>query len=91
MTGIVSVLATIQALKETAVDGIALAKAASRGPFGIGAVIAGVLKVAGDVKDVVSAAPAAWPELQELDSAEVGQLGSAAYDCVKAIVVALAE
>lgn len=88
--GIDSTLKTIVDLKDTAVDGVALAKAAARGPFGIGAVFAGVIKIVGDVKDLVANAPAALPEMKDLDITEVGQIGSAAYDCVKAIIAALA-
>jgi hypothetical protein len=89
-TGIVHVLATIQDLQETAVDGIAAAKAAARGPFGLGALFAAVLKIAVDVKSLVADAPASMPEFADLDSTEVGQIGTAAYDCVKAVLVALA-
>lgn len=87
--GIVHILSTITDLQETAVDGIALAKAAARGPFGLGQLFAAVIQVAGDVKALITDAPAALPEFEELDSAEVGQIGAASYDCVKAIMAAL--
>jgi hypothetical protein len=90
MTGIENVLKTIKDLEAVAVDGIALAKAATRGPLGIGGVFAGVVKVAGDVKDLVADAPKSLPELKDLDGAEVGQIGASAYGCVKAVLVALA-
>lgn len=88
--GIAHVLKTITDLQETAVDAIGLAQAATRGPLGIGAVFAAIVQVAGDVKALVADAPTAWPELHDLDSAEVGQLGTAAYECVKAVLLALA-
>lgn len=88
-TGIVHVIKTIADLQETAVDAIGLVQAATRGPLGIGAVFAAIVQVAGDVKALVADAPAALPELQDLDGAEVGQIGAAAYECVKAIMSAL--
>ena len=88
--GIVNVLKTITDLKETAVDGIAVAKAAMRGPFGVGQLFAGIVAIMGDVKDLVADAPASLPEFQDLDADEVGQIGSASYECVKAVLAALA-
>ncbi len=88
--GITSVLKTIADLQDLAIHGIDLAKAASGGPFALGAILAGVVKLAGDVKDLVADAPMALPEMADLDSAEVGKLGSASYDCVKAVLAALA-
>lgn len=88
-TGIVHVLATITDLKETAVDGIALTKAIAKGPFGLGQIFAAVFQISSDVQSLIADAPAALPEFQDLDSAEVGQIGAAAYDCVKAILAAI--
>ncbi len=88
--GITKILATINDLKETAVDGVALVKAMARGPFGLGAILAAAVQIAGDVKSLLANAPGALPEFQDLDSAEVGQISTAAYDCVKDILAALA-
>ena len=89
MPGIVETLETIGDFKNLAVDGIALAKAAMRGPLGWGVVFAGVLKVVADVKELSDLA-SALPELADIDAAEAGQIGSAAYGAVKAIIGALA-
>ncbi len=88
--GIDKTLETISDLTSLGINAIYLAKAATRGVLGWGQILAGVVKVAGDVKELVADAPSALPELKDLDSAEMGVIGSAAYDAVKAIVMALA-
>lgn len=87
--GIVKTLEVISDLKALAVDGIGLAKSATRGPIGWPALLAAVVKVAGDVKDLVADAPEALPELKEVDPAEAGQLATAAYGLVKDVMAAL--
>lgn len=85
MVGIEKTLATIGDLQKLAVDGIKLAKS---GPFGLG-LFTGVLKVVGDIKDLVTDAPFALPELKDLDGAESAQLGAAAYGLVTAVIGAV--
>mgnify|MGYP001591939965 CR=1 FL=1 len=89
--GVVKAIECISDLKDLAVDGIALAKAATRGALGWGAVFAGVVKVGADIKELAADAPSALPELADgISEAEAAQLGAASYVCVKAIVAALA-
>ncbi len=85
MIGIEKTLKTIGDLKNLAVDGIKIAKS---GPFGLG-ILTGLLKIAGDIKDVVADAPGALPELKDLDGNESSQIGAAAYDLVSSVVGAL--
>ena len=88
--GISNALKAIADLQAIAVDGVKLVKAFGRGAMGLGAVLAAVFELAAAVKDLVADAPAALPELKDLDTAEAGQAGAAAYDCVKAVIAALA-
>lgn len=83
-------LETIADVQAVVVDGIALAKAAGKGALGIPALLSAVLKVAADVKEVVADAPAALPELKDLDASETGKVAEATYALVKAVVAALA-
>ncbi len=83
--GIAKTLETIGDLKVLAVDGIRLAKT---GPFGL-SLFTSLLKVVADVKELIADAPAALPELTDLDATEAGQVGSAAYDLVAGVIAAV--
>lgn len=87
--GVAKTLEVISDLTELAVDGIGLAKAASRGALGLPALFAGVVKVASDVKELVSDAPLALPELKDVDQAEAGQLATASYGMVLRVLAAI--
>ncbi len=91
MIGIAKTLETVADLKAMTVDAIRLAKAAQKGGvLSWPAIFNGVLKVGGDVKELVGDAPLALPELKDVDAAEAGQIATAAYDLVKTIVAELA-
>lgn len=82
-TGIAHVKLTLSGLLKLACDGIGLVK----GGVSFGSVQK-VLALVGDVKQLLENAPGALPELQDLDAAEVGELGSLAYAGVIQIVAA---
>lgn len=82
--GIDKTKAVLENLFELAADAIVVAK----GGVGLGS-FKKILEIIGDVKGLLENAPGAWPELQELDANEVGQLGSAAYSGVLKVISAV--
>lgn len=75
--GIQKTLETIAEVETLLVDGVNLVKTL---PFGWGT-IQGVVKVVKDLGELMDA-PEAWPELQDVDKEEAGQIGAAAYGMV---------
>lgn len=87
---ITQTLKTLSDLQTVIVDGVKMAKDAAAGGFGSWAkLFTDVMGVASDVRSVVTDAPGALPELKDVDAAEAGQIATAAYDLVKAVVAAV--
>lgn len=83
--GIDKTLETLEDVGELVVDVLELAK---RG-VGLGS-LARLLEILRDVQAVGTDAPAALPELTDIDPVEAGRLATAAYVQVKRIVLAIA-
>ncbi len=82
--GIAKTKATIGAITELVLDGIDLAKKG----VGLGS-IGKVFEIVNDIKVIVDNLPGAMPELQDLQAAEVGEIGSFAYECAVKIIGAI--
>lgn len=82
--GIQKTKETIEDLTKIAVAGVEIAKDG----LGIGSFlkVVGLLNV---VKELVVDAPLALPELADLDAAESAEIGAAAYNMVKSIILAI--
>jgi hypothetical protein len=89
MSGIVSTLKTIAAIQSISIDAIKTAKDATGGPFKIVKLLGDVARIGDDVKELVADAPAALPELKDIDASEAGQIAEASFGLVKAILAAL--
>ena len=82
--GIPKTLETMKTVQDLAVRLIQVAKAPT-----ILAFFAQAPAIFADVRIIADDAPLVVPELQDLDAQEVGQLGTAAYQLVTAVVQAL--
>lgn len=82
--GIDKTLSVVSELTTLAVDAIGLVKAGG----GLGTILK-VLKIAGDVKDLLADVPEALPELKDIDQAEAGKLATASYGLVVAVITAM--
>lgn len=83
---VTSTLKTIADLQVLAVDGVDLVKNLATSPLG------GLFKlfgIASDIKALLVDAPAALPELKDLDAAEASQVGAAAFALVVAVAAAV--
>lgn len=83
--GIEKTLATIAGLQELATDGIRLVK---KGAWGLGS-LGSLLEILSDVRVLSVDAVHVLPELADLDAAETGKIGTAAFNLVKAVVAAV--
>lgn len=86
MAGIEKTLETFDDLGALSVDLISIFKA---GGFKF-SMLPKILDIAQKVGELVKDAPAALPELTDLDAAEAAQVGGAAFSLVKKVIVALA-
>lgn len=86
MAGIEKTLATFDDVATLTVDVIAIVKA---GGFKL-SVLGKIFELASVVGVLISDAPAALPELKDLDAAEAAKLAGAAYDMVKKVITATA-
>lgn len=88
---ITQTLKTLADLQAVVVGAVKMAKDAKVGGFGSWAtLLSDVMRVATDVKTIVTDAPGALPELKDVDGEEAGQIATAAYECVKAVIAAIA-
>lgn len=78
--GVDASLKVLAAVGELVVDGLDVVKAPSL------AKLRKVLELVDSVVDIAAAAPAALPELAELDAEDAAKLGAAAYAVVKRVV-----
>lgn len=84
MPGIDHTKKTIESLSTLVTDLVSVAIS------GIGfSTIPKLFQVAADIKEIASEIPQSLPELNDLDAQEAAQLGSAAYDIIKNIIVQL--
>lgn len=84
MLGVEKTLQVFDDLGEIAVSAVSIGKkGVSFSAFG------DLLKVLGAGKELIQDAPAALPELMELDQAESAKIGQAAYVLVKKIIDAV--
>lgn len=87
--GITKTLGVIAAVKDAAIQGVAVSKLLPVNFWNIVKFVPVVQKLVTDLQVVAQDAPDVLPELQDLDAAEVGQIGSAAYQAVVDVVKAL--
>lgn len=85
MAGIVKTLETFDDLGKLSVDLIAVFKG---GGVRLG-MLPTLLDMVTQISELIKDAPAALPELQELDAQEAAMIGGAAFSLVKKVIVAL--
>lgn len=82
--GIDNTLKLIEGVKQAALDAVAIAK----GGVTIGD-IPKALKLMFDLKSIYDAAPAALPELKDVDGKEAAELSESAYEVFKSVYEAI--
>ncbi len=86
MAGIDKTLETFSDLSKLSVDVIAVIKS---GGITFGS-LPKILSMVSEISELMKDAPAALPELQDLDMNEAGQVGAAAFALVKSVIQAVA-
>ncbi len=85
MAGIDETIKSLAELSKLTTDLVGVIKA---GGFRL-SVLPAVFDMASEIKALVKDIPAALPELADLDAAEAGQVGAAAFSLVKQVIVAI--
>lgn len=85
MAGIEKTIAAFSEIGNLSVDAIGIVKA---GGFKL-ASLPKLLDALNQINQLIKDAPAALPELQDLDMAEAAQVGAAAFDLVKKVIGAV--
>lgn len=83
--GIQKSLETLESIGNLSVDAIAIVKA---GGFKL-SVLPKILDALNQINELVKDAPAALPELADIDAQEAAQLGAASFALVKKVIVAI--
>ncbi len=85
MASIDNTLSVFSELSKLSLDGISIVKAGGLKLSELGKLLDVAIQIGKLVKDV----PASLPELKDLDAQEAAQVGAAAFDLVKGIIVAI--